>query len=148
MTNLIKVSKDSVMSGDVFYGSIRINGKDVGVSNLLKYPYEKYKFRMTCKAQAGFQMIKDVEGDIGDLLYSLDKNTTVVEVERVISGKSYWFHILTMKGGKWHSIDKTILDWLTVSDMHRAFPKMIDWDIWKAMGCKTHADFSFVINKK
>ena len=68
MNNMIKVN-DSKFGGDVFYGSISINGNSVSVSNLLKDENEVYKFRMTGKARAGFQMITDFEGTVKELPY-------------------------------------------------------------------------------
>lgn len=146
MENLIKVNTGNLAS-DVFYGSIRINGQDISVSNLLKKDIV-YKFRMTAKAKAGFQVIKDLNCSAADLAWNMSKHTTVVEVERLINGQSYWFHVLTTKGGKWYSIDKRILESLTVGDMHQAFPKMIDWNIWNHVGAKSYACKSFVNNKK
>jgi hypothetical protein len=67
-------------------------------------------------------------------------------MKKMIEGKPYWFHILTTKGGKWHSIEKNLLESLTVGDMHGAFPKMIDWSIWKDMNTKFHSCKSFVNN--
>jgi hypothetical protein len=145
MNNLIKVNTGT-LSGDVFYGSIRINGEKVNVSNLTELG-KTHRFRYTAKAKAGFPIICDVECSVEALGYHLGKNTTVVEVERMISGKSYWFHILTIKGGKWYSIDKNLLESLTVGDMHRAFPKMIDWNIWKQLNTKFHSCKSFVLNQ-
>ncbi len=46
MNNMIKVN-DSKFGGDVFYGSININGNSVSVSNLLKDENEVYKFTST-----------------------------------------------------------------------------------------------------
>ena len=142
---LIKVNTGP-MSGDVFYGSIRINGQLVNVSNLTEIGIT-YRFRYTAKAKAGFPVIGDVECTVEALPYYLSKNTTVVQMERLIEGKSYWFNVLTTKGGKWNSIDKNILENLEVGDMHRAFPKMIDWNIWKAMNTKFHSCKSFVLNQ-
>jgi hypothetical protein len=145
MNNLIKVNTGT-LSGDVFYGSIRINGENVGVSNLTEVG-KSYRFRATGKAKAGFPIIVDIECNVEALPYYLSKNTTVVQMERLIDGKSYWFNVLTTKGGKWNSIDKNILENLEVGDMHRAFPKMIDWNIWKAMNTKFHSCKSFVMNE-
>ena len=142
---LIKVNTDP-MGGNVFYGTININGNRVGVSNLTELGKE-YRFRYTAKARAGFPVIGDVECTIENLPYYLSKNTTVVEMEKMIGGKSYWFHILTTKGGKWYSIEKNLLESLTVGDMHGAFPKMIDWNIWKAMNTKFHSCKAFINNK-
>ena len=134
------------MSGDVFYGSININGTQVNVSNLTELG-KTYRFRYTAKARAGFPVIGDVECTVEALPYYLSKSTTVVQMERLIEGKPYWFNILTIKGTKWNSIDKNLLENLEVGDMHRAFPKMIDWNIWKAMNTKFHSCMAFVQNQ-
>ena len=81
MNNMIKVN-DGTMSSDVFYGSIRINGNSVSVCNHLKDENEVYKFRMTAKARAGFQVIRDFEGTVKELPMALSKHTTVVEVAK------------------------------------------------------------------
>ena len=143
---LIKINTNT-LGGDVFYGSMRINGNTVTVSNLTELGKE-YEFRYTAKCRAGFTMIGDVQCTVEALPYYLSKSTTVVEVKRVIGGKPYWFHILTTKGNKWMSIDKNLLESLTVGDMHGAFPKMVDWNIWKAMNTKFHSCKSFVNNIK
>ena len=145
MNNLIKINTNT-LSGDVFYGSIRINGESINVSNLTTSG-ETHKFRYVTKARAGFQIICDVECSVEELPFHIGKNTTVVQMERLIDGKSYWFHILTTKGGKWNSIDKNLLESLEVGDMHRAFPKMIDWNIWKQMNTKFHSCKAFVMNE-
>jgi hypothetical protein len=145
MNNPLIEINTGTMSGDVFYGTIRINGNKVGVSNLTEIG-KIHRFRYTAKAKAGFPVIVDAECSVETLPHYLSKNTTVVEMERLIDGKSYWFHILTIKGGKWNSIDKNLLESLEVGDMHRAFPKMIDWNIWKAMNTKFHSCKSFVLN--
>ena len=146
MNNPLIEVHTGTLSGDVFYGSIRINGERVGVSNLTE-PGKPHRFRYTAKAKAGFPIICDVECTVEALPYYLSKSTTVVEVERIVDGKSYWFHILTTKGGKWNSIDKNLLESLKVGDMHRTFPKMVDWNIWKRMNTKFHSCKSFVMNQ-
>ena len=146
MNNPLIEINEGHLGGDVFYGSMRINGERVGVSNLTKLG-ETTRFRYTAKAKAGFPIIGDIECTPEQLPYYLSKNTTVVQMERLIEGKSYWFNVLTTIGGKWNSIDKNILENLEVGDMHRAFPKMIDWNIWKAMNTKFHSCKSFVFNQ-
>jgi hypothetical protein len=143
MKNPLIILNENSLKSDVFYGSININGTHISVSNLTELGKE-YRFRYTAKARAGFPVIADVECKVEALPYYLSKNTTVVEVERMIGGKSYWFHILTTKGGKWYSIDKNLLESLTVGDMHGMFPKMIDWNIWKRVNAKFHSCKSFV----
>jgi hypothetical protein len=145
MNNPLIEVNTGTLGGDVFYGSIRINGERVGVSNLTELG-KTYHFRYTAKAKAGFPIICDVECTVEALPYYLSKSTTVVEVERIVDGKSYWFHILTIKGGKWNSIDKNLLESLKVGDMHHLFPKMIDWNIWKFNNTKFHSCKSFVNN--
>jgi len=142
---LIEISTGT-LSGDVFYGTIRINGERINVSNLTEIGIP-YRFRATGKARAGFPIIVDIECTVEALPYYLSKNTTVVQMERLIDGKSYWFNILTTKGGKWNSIDKNLLENLEVGDMHRSFPKMIDWNIWKFNNTKFHSCKSFVMNQ-
>mgnify|MGYP000701614305 CR=1 FL=1 len=142
---LIEISTGT-LSGDVFYGTIRINGERINVSNLTEIGIP-YRFRATGKARAGFPIIVDIECNVEALPYYLSKNTTVVQMERLIDGKSYWFNILTTKGGKWNSIDKNLLENLEVGDMHRSFPKMIDWNIWKFNNTKFHSCKSFVLNQ-
>ena len=144
MNNMIKVKKDE---NDVFYGNININGKLVLVSNHLNDKNKVYKFRMTSKARAGFQTISDFEGTVKELSKVLSKHTTVVEVaKKYDNGKEYWHYVLTTKGGKWYSIDKNILENLTVGDMHREFSKMIDWCMWRQLNTKTWASMAFVMN--
>ena len=141
---LIKIHTGT-LSGDVFYGTIRINGNSVSVSNLTELG-KTYRFRYTAKARAGFPVIADVECTIEALPYYLSKNTTVVEVERLIDGKSYWFHILTTKGGKWYSIDRGFLEIITVGTMRQSFPDMCDMSLWELVGTKSWADKAFVQN--
>jgi hypothetical protein len=146
MNNPLIVLNQNTLAGNVFYGTININGTHINVSNLTELGV-KSKFRYTAKARAGFPVIGDVECTVEALPYYLSKHTTVVEMEKMIGGKPYWFQILTTKGGKWVSIDKNLLESLEVGDMHGAFPKMIDWSIWKRMNTKFHSCKAFVNNK-
>ena len=143
--NVINKNK-SKLGGDVFYGDIIINGNRVGVSDLIKN--EEHNYRMTTKARAGFQVIRDYKGNVEGLIDCIGKHTTVVEMEKKYDdGTSHWFHVLTTKGGKWYSIDKSILEKLTVGDMHQSFSKMVDWNLWKQLNTKTWASMAFVMNK-
>lgn len=146
MNNPLIILNENSLKSDVFYGSININGTHITVSNLTELGKE-YRFRYTGKARAGFPIIADTECTIENLPYYLSKNTTVVQMEKMIGGKPYWFNILTTKSGKWTSIDKNLLESLEVGDMHGAFPKMIDWNIWKMMNTKFHSCKAFVKNK-
>ena len=62
------------------------------------------------------------------------------------SHKGIWLNVLCTKGKKFYSIDKSFLLNLTVSNMHNAWKKMVDFDLWKRMGTKTHADYPYKIN--
>lgn len=143
MKSMITVNDSkSICGGDVFYGNIRINGENVSVSNHLKSATDEYEFRWITKCRAGFQIIADAKGTVGSLVHNLSKHCGGVEVK--IGG--HWFHVLCVKGGKWVSIDKGILEALTVGDMHRAFSKMVDWNMWKSLNTKTWASMAFVQN--
>ena len=144
--NIINKNKSN-LGGDVFYGDITINGNKINVSDLIK-DNEEHSYRMTTKARAGFQVIRDYKGTVEGLIDCISKSTTVVEMERKLdNGTSHWFHVLTTKGGKWYSIDKSILEKLTVGDMHQSFSKMVDWNLWKQLNTKTWASMAFMMNK-
>ena len=130
-------------------GTININGNRISVSNHLNIT-TKYTFRLITKARAGFPMIADIECTVESLPYYLSKHTTYVEYfrESSVGGKGAWFSVLTTKNGKWYSIDKSILEVLTVGNMHSSFPKMIDWNIWKVMNTKFHSCKSFIYNEE
>jgi len=131
---VVKVSNDSVMSGDVFYGSFEttVKGKriTVGVSNHIKDVTKTYKFRSAAKCKAGFVNINDFEDTPQGAIGSWVKNALVnlqvlVEFE---SGVTQWHNVYTTKGGKWYSID----------------PEMCDMKLWEYVGAKTWADKAFV----
>jgi hypothetical protein len=144
--NMIK-KNESKLGGDVFYGNISINGNNVMVSDLIKDNKENV-YRMTSKCKAGFQVIRDYKGTVEGLIDCIGKHTTVVEMERKYNdGTSSWFHVFATKGAKWYSIDKSILEKLTVGDMHQSFKKMVDWNMWKQLNTKTWASLAFVMNK-
>ena len=143
--NMIK-KNESKLGGDVFYGNITINSNNVMVSDLIKN--EEHNFRMTTKCKAGFQVIRDYKGTVEGLIDCMGKHTTVVELERKHdNGTSNWFHVFATKGSKWYTIDKAILEALTVGDMHQSFSKMVDWNMWKQLNTKTWASMAFVMNK-
>jgi hypothetical protein len=62
------------------------------------------------------------------------------------NGVELWHNVLTTKGNKWYSIDKSFLDVLTVGNMRKSFPDMCDSKIWEKMGAKTWADKAFTQN--
>ena len=150
---VVKVNTDSVMSGDVFYGSFDTRVKDktitVSVSNHIKDLNKTYKFRSAAKCQAGFINISDWECTPADAFNCWGKNVLVnlqvlVEYD---NGASHWMNVYTTKGGKWYSIDLGLLRVLTVGTMRQSFPDMCDMSLWSLVGAKTWADFAFQTNK-
>jgi len=148
----VKLNTDSVMSGDVFYGSFDtvVKGKSlkVSVSNHLKDANKQYEFRIAAKCRAGFVNISDVTGTPYDAIASWSKNGLVnIQVKHNFeNGKTLWFNVFTTKGGKWYSIDRGFLEVLTVGNMRTSFPDMCDMKLWELVGTKTWADKAFVQN--
>lgn len=149
---VVKVNTDSVMSGDVFYGSFdtTIKGKrtSVMVSNHIKDVNKTYKFRSAAKCKAGFVTIHDFEDTPQGAICSWKKNALVnlqvlVEFE---NGAKQWHNVYTTKGGKWYSIDRGLLEVLTVGSMRQSFPDMCDMNLWEIVGAKTWADKAFTQN--
>lgn len=146
--SVIKVNTDSVLSGDVFYGSFDTTVKNkrirVGVSNHLKDSNKEYEFRIAGKCQAGFINIHDTKGTAESIIRGYSKNSLVnIQVKNEFG---HWLNVYTTKGGKWYSIDKGFLDVLTVGTMRESFPDMCDMTIWNLFGAKTWADKAFTQN--
>jgi len=149
----VKVNTDSVLAGDVFYGSFDTRVKDkyitVSVSNHLQDLDKTYKFRSAAKCQAGFINISDWECTPAEAIGCWGKNTLVnlqvlVEYDNNIS---HWMNVYTTKGGKWYSIDLGFLKTLTVGTMRQSFPDMCDMNLWEFVGAKTWADKAFTSNQ-
>ena len=148
----ITLISDSVLKGDVFYGSFNttVKGKRVSVlvSNHLKDLNKQYKFRVAAKCQAGFINISDWEGTPSEVISSWKKNALVsiqVEVEYE-NGHKNWMNVYTTKSGKWYSIDRGFLETMTVGTMRQSFPDMCDMNLWELVGAKTWADKAFTQN--
>jgi len=148
----VKVSTDPVMSGDVFYGSFdtTIKGKrtSIMVSNHLKDENGRYEFRVAAKCQAGFVNISDIKGTPYDAISGWSKNGLVnIQVKHTYDNdKTLWFNVLTIKSGKWYSIDLGFLKVLTVGNMRCSFPDMCDMNLWEMVGAKNWADKAFSQN--
>jgi hypothetical protein len=147
-TNSIIVETVGTMAGDVFFGNFKTRIKDkvvnVMVSNHLKDVNKQYEFRIAGKCRAGFISIHDTKSTPRSVIAGYKKNTLVNIQVKTESG--HWMNVLTIKGGKWNSIDKGFLEVLTVGDMRTSFPEMCDMQIWERMGAKTWADKSFTQN--
>jgi hypothetical protein len=146
--SVIKVNTDSVMSGDVFYGSFDTTVKNkrvsVMVSNHLKDVNKEYEFRIANKCQAGFINIHDSKGTPASVISGYTKNCLVnIQVKNEFG---HWMNVYTTKGGKWYSIDKGFLEVMTVGTMRQSFPDMCDMSIWNRFGAKTWADKAFTQN--
>lgn len=154
MTNTItlpavNINTNDTYSSDVFYGSFRthVNGKslDVSVSNHIKDVNKTYNFRAAAKCRAGFINISDFQDTPQGAICNWKKNTLVnlqVEVE-FEGGEKQWHNVYTTKGGKWHSIDRGLLEVLTVGSMRQSFPDMCDMSLWEMVGAKSWADKAF-----
>ena len=153
--NIFDHKDTDVMSPEFYYGDVyqqTNKGKFVKfrVTNHLEQD-KTYKFRYIGKARAGFPCIFDRECTPKELCYYLSKSVKNVQVfyeHKDGSGKGFWMNIMTFKGSTFDSVDKSILDNLTVSDMHSSFPTMVDYDLWKRIGAKTHASKAYMYNEK
>jgi hypothetical protein len=147
-TPAIKVNTDSVLSGDVFYGSFMttIKGKrtSIMVSNHLKDADQEYEFRIAGKCQAGFINIHDTKGTPSSVISGYKKNTLVNIQAKNEFG--HWMNVFTVKSGKWYSIDLGFLKAITVGTMRESFPDMCDMNLWEMVGAKTWADKAFTQN--
>ena len=79
--SVIKVNTDSVLKGDVFYGTFDTTVKNkrvrVMVSNHLKDANKEYEFRIANKCQAGFINIHDTKGTPSGMMGGWSKNSLV-----------------------------------------------------------------------
>ena len=144
-TPAVKVNTDSVMAGDVFYGSFdtTIKGKrtSVMVSNHIKDISKEYEFRVAGKCQAGFINIHDTKGTPHSVIAGYKKNSLVnIQMKNEFGN---WMNVFTTKGGKWYGIDLGFLKVLTVGNMRTSFPDMCDMNLWEMVGAKTWADKAF-----
>ena len=141
----LKVNTDSVMSGDVFYGSFNtfIKGKSISVivSNHIKDVNKQYEFRVAGKCKAGFISMHDITANPRSVIAGYKKNS-LVNVQVKTEGGN-WMNVFTTKGNKWYSIDRGFLEILTVGDMRQSFPDMCDMSLWEMVGAKTWADNAF-----
>ena len=125
---------------------------EFSVSNHLEED-KKYKFRYTAKCRAGFLNINETNYDqtpkefIGSTYNFLENVQVWKEADEPTDRhKGIWLNVLTTKGKKFHSIDKNFLLNLRVGNIHNAWKKMVDFDLWKRMGTKTHADYAYKMN--
>ena len=114
---------------------------------------KKYKFRYITKCKAGFQIISETNYEqtpkqfISDTYGFLENVQVWVEYDNPTeTNKGLWLNVLTTKGKKFHCIDKNFLLNLKVGNMHNAWKKMVDFDLWKRMGTKTHANYAYKMN--
>ena len=114
---------------------------------------KKYKFRYTAKCKAGFLNISETRYDqtpkeFIQQTYGFLENVQVwKEFENPTEDyEGIWLNVLCTKGKRFYSIDKNFLLNLTVSNMHNAWKKMVDYNLWKRMGTKTHADYAYKMN--
>jgi len=127
------------ISKNFYYGRVNQNdnlGKRFNfmVTNHLEEG-KKYKFRYISKCKAGFQNISETNYD---------------QTPEQFIGSTYgflvWLNVLTTKGKKFYSIEKSFLLNLKVGNIHNAWKKMVDYDLWNRMNTKTHADYAYRMN--
>ena len=109
-----------------------------------------YKFRAAIKCKAGFLTIVDREGTPRFVANNWKRNCLQALQVNLKGAPGYedctedcWISCLNIKGNKFASISKTILECLTVGDIHCCYPKMADFKHWNSIGSKTHADSAF-----
>ena len=135
------------------YGTVRqLDNKRKPIKfnvNKLLVAGEKFDFRYVTQCKAGWPIIGECTTTPSGLAYYISKYTTCIEFKRVgKDGTEYWLSVLNMKGGKIVNIDLELLLNLAVGNMHHAFPKMVDYDLWKRMNTKSHASFAYKFNTK
>ena len=157
--NQPSTGRHSEIDNQFGYGKVSQNdntGKyfEFSVTNHLKED-KKYKFRYTAKCKAGFLNISETRYDqtpkqFIESTYAFLENVQVwCEADNPTeTHKGLWLNVLCTKGKRFYSIDKNFLLNLTVSNMHNAWKKMVDYDLWNRMGTKTHADYAYKMNRK
>jgi len=150
---LIRVHEDGKFGSTHWFGEVfqqDNKGKmfSFNVSNFLD-PKKKYNWRAVGKCQAGFLTIFDRENLTPEQMsYYFSKDTKSVQVyQEFENGKGLWLDALSFKGGRFFSIDKSILENLTVNNMHSAFPKMVDYTLWETVDAKNHSHMAYKPNK-
>lgn len=101
----------------------------------------KYKYRSISKCRAGFLTINSGEGLLRNL-FRYDKNK-LFNVEIQLPGSDFYVSVLNMKNNKFLHIDKTVIENLTIGDIHSTFPNMADYSHWKSIGSKTWAGLAY-----
>lgn len=101
----------------------------------------KYKYRSISKCRAGFLTINSGEGLLSNL-FRYDKNK-LFNVEIQLPGSDFYVSVLNMKNNKFLHIDKTVIENLTIGDIHSTFPNMADYSHWKSIGSKTWAGLAY-----
>ena len=101
----------------------------------------KYKYRSISKCRAGFLTINSGEGLLCNL-FRYDKNK-LFNVEIQLPGSDFYVSVLNMKNNKFLHIDKTVIENLTIGDIHSTFPNMADYNHWKSIGSKTWAGLAY-----
>lgn len=112
-------------------------------------PKKKYNWRTVGKCQAGFLTIFERDEVTPEAMsYYFSKDTKNVQVYKEFeNGKGLWVNVLCFKGGRFYSVDKSILENLNISTMHSAFPKMVDYNLWERVGAKNHSHMAYKPNK-
>jgi len=155
--NQPSTGRHSEIDNQFGYGKVSQNdntGKylEFSVTNHLEEG-KKYKFRFACKCKAGFLNIAETNYDqtpeqfiSGTYGYVENVQVWIDADEPTDHHKGLWVNVLATKGKRFYSIDKSFLLHLRVGNMHHAWKKMVDYDLWNRMGTKTHADYAYRMN--
>lgn len=151
-TPIRKYETEERMSSEHWYGSVyqtdnKGKGFEFTVSNHIE-DGKKYNWRYSGKCRAGFITIFEREQmTVEQMSYYWGKHLNNVQIYKEFeNGKGLWVDVITFKGGRFYSIDKAILERLTVSDMHSSFPKMVDFRLWERVNAKNHSHFAYKAN--
>lgn len=134
--------------GKVYQQDKTGKGFEFNVSNHLELGV-KYKWRTVGKCRAGFVTIFDREDQTPEQMsYYFAKGTQCVQAYKEFeNGKGLWINVLTFKGGRFDSVDKSILESLTVGVIYEAFSKNVDYNLWKLTNTESHASTPYKFNK-
>jgi len=143
---------------EFWYGKVYQQDKtgkcfEFNVSNHLELGV-KYKWRTVGKCRAGFVTIFDRPNQtVEQMAYYMSKGTQCVQVYKEFDTPStkgdsgIWLNVITLKGGRFDSVDKSILESLTVGVIHEAFSKNVDYNLWKLTNATSHASTPYKFNK-
>lgn len=122
-----------------------ISGKSHGfhtVNHNLDWNTTKYKYRAISKCRAGFMTISEGETTLQRAVCTWKKNA-LQTLQIQLPDSEVYANVLAMKANKFHLVENTILENITIGTIHSQFPKMADHGHWRSIGSKTWADNAY-----